>query len=438
MSNELFIVIMFAALGIGLAMGGYLGLVLGGIAVLVGFWGWGTQVFMLFNYRIFQIMTSYVLVAVPLFIFMGCIMERSGLGEILFTGIEDLFGRIRGGLALGVIGISTLMAACTGIVPTAIVSAGVLGIPPMMRRNYSKVLIFGTIAAGGALGIIIPPSVMLIFYGSEAELSVGKLFAAAVIPGLCLSLGYFLFIAILCFLRPQMAPPGERREKSFRKTFATIIKGVGGVGLLIVAVLGTIILGIATPTEAAGVGVLGSVLLSVAYRRFSWDVLKSAAIRTVQTMGMVGGIMLGAMCFSAVFAGFGGAKIINNLIMGLQPGPLGVLLIIMSIVFILGMFIDWIAILFITLPVFLPIAAQMGWDPIWFALLICVNLQMAFLTPPFGYALFFVKGIAPEGTKMVDVYRGCIPFVFIQIAVLAACIAFPQLILWLPNLLIGR
>ena len=436
MSGEFAILFMFVALLVGISLGGHLGLVLGGIAVIVGFLGWGPQVFGIISLRIFDIMTSYIVVAVPLFIFMGCTLEKSGLGEYLFSGIEQLLGPVRGGLALGVVIVSTVLAACTGIVPTAIVSAGVIGLPPMLKRGYSKSLAFGTIAAGGALGIIIPPSVMLVLYGAQASVSVGKLFAGAIFPGLCLSLSYLLYISIICFLRPQIAPAGEREGRNFRKAVPIILKGVGGVGLLIACVLGTIILGIATPTEASGVGALGSVVLAVLFRRFSWGMVRASAIRTVQMVGMIGMIFVGALSFSAVITGLGGTKIISNLLLGLQLGPWGTLAIMMLILLVMGMFLDWLAILLICLPVYLPIAAQMGWDPIWFAIVVCVNLQMAFLTPPFGYALFFVKAIAPEGTSFIDIYKGCYIYVLIQMAVLTVCIVFPQLILWLPNLLI--
>ena len=434
MGNEALIVIMFVALLVGLFLGGHLAFVLGAVGIGVGYFGWGPGMLPLFTVRMYGLMGNYILVAIPLFVFMGCVLERSGLAEDLYGGMETLFRRLKGGLASGTVVISASIAACTGIIPTGIFSAGVLALPSMLKRNYDAPLSLGTIAAGGCLGIIIPPSVMLVFYASQTNLSVGRLFLAAFSPGFLLAALYIVYITIICTLRPQLAPTVRVEGRTSATQYLRAIRGFVPIIFLIGTVLGVIILGIATPTEAAGTGALGAIVIAAAYRRLSWEVIKTAAFRTLSIMGMVGAIMLGAICFSTVFLGLGGKEVVENIFVTLHLSPMQQLGSMMFIMFILGMFIDWWGILYLVIPIFTPIAAQMGWDPVWFALLMCLNLQMAFLTPPFGYALFYVKGIAPREITTGDVYRGCFPFVGLQALGLVLCIVFPQIVLWLPNL----
>ncbi len=435
MSSDLLVaIVMVVGLIIGLCMGGHIGIVLGAVAVIVGLWTWGPSVLTLFGQRIFGMFTDYLLVAIPLFVFMGFILEKTGLGEMMFEGLGELFGPVRGGLAIGLMIVSTILAACTGVIPTAIVSAGAIGMPIMLRKKYDPSLVFGTVAAGGALGVMIPPSVMLIFYASQAGLSVGDVYGAALIPGLILALAYMIFIAIACFLRPKMGPPVERAA-NVGASVKKIITGLAGTVVLVAAVLGTILTGIATATEASGAGVVGAILLAVIYRKFKWSAIKDAAQRTIGVMGMFGVIMLGASCFAAIFVSSGGSKVIGQLIMGLQLGSTGTLIFVLLIMIILGMFVDWLSIFFIALPVVLVILPGMGWNPLWFAVLVALAMETGFLTPPFGFALFYVKGIAPQGSKTIDIWRGAMYYVGVIVVVMVLVGIFPQLALWLPSVM---
>lgn len=450
MSNELVIGLMFVILVGGIiGLGVHLGYWLIVAALVGGFLGWGgTDWLYLVPPRIWGIMYNYILVAIPLFVFMGYILEKSGLGEDLFGGGEYLLGGLRGGMAVMVILVTTIVAATTGIVATGVIMAGVLALPPMLRRGYHKGLALGSIAAGGTLGILIPPSVMLIIYAGLSGLSVGKLFLAAFMPGLLLSSLYISYIVVITFMRPGMAPrygevaeielPGWPRTSSPIATSAHPLlqsfRGVVPVLVLLGAVLGTIIFGIATATEAAACGALGALIIAAAYRRLNFKTLLDACRGTFSTMGMFAFVMIGAMTFTAVFAGLGGRQIMFNFLMGLDVPPLVVLLAIIGMVFVAGMFLDDVAILFLFLPIVIPIQAAIGWDAIWFALVFCVVMQTAWLTPPFGYALFFLKGLNMPGISFGDIAKGCVPFVVLQLVGVGLIIAFPQIILFLPNL----
>ncbi|MBA7562668.1 C4-dicarboxylate TRAP transporter large permease protein DctM [subsurface metagenome] len=453
MSNEALIIGMFLALLFGLIfLGSHLGFMLGTVAILGGLIGWagsGLAFFYLFPIRIYAIMQNYILVAVPLFVFMGYMLERSGFGENLFGSAELFFGRFRGGMAIMVVVVTTILAATTGIVATGVIMAGVLALPVMLRRGYNKGLALGTVAAGGTLGILIPPSIMLVFYASQTALSVGKLFLGAFGPGLLLSALFISYVIIITTIYPKMAPRlgevPERTEYVPVKPFRVMesrhprlraVLAFAPIACLLAAVLGTIMFGIATPTEAAACGAGGAILIAAAYRQLNWRTLMDVSLRTFGTMGMFSGIVIGAMCFTAIFCGLGGGDIIYNLIIGLPLSPLGILLVILGFVFVLGMFIDWVAILLVLLPTMVPISVAMGWDQLWFGLVVCVTLQTAWLSPPFGYSLFFLRGLNMPGVTMADIAWGCVPFILLQLVGVGLIIAFPQIILWLPNLLI--
>lgn len=443
MSPELLIAIaMFGALIFGIVvLGAHLGFVLAIVGVVFGLIFWGPGALSAITYRAFGIMTNYVIIAIPMFVFMGCILEKAGFAEDLYEGAEVVFGRLRGGLAVGTIVLSTGLAMCTGVVAASVGTAGVLALPAMLKRGYHKGLTLGTIAAGGTLGILIPPSIMIVMLASLAQISVGRLFLGAFLPGFLLAALYIAYILIIAAIRPQMAPrrveTAEERAKAGRHRLLRGIRGILPMGVIIFAVLGTIIFGIATPTEASGTGALVAILVAATYRRANWKNIRGAALHTVELMGMMGAVIIGAKAFSTVFVALGGAKMLSDLLVGIDASPMTVLVLIMLVIFILGMFIDWLAILLITLPVFLPIANTMGWDPIWFAMLLVVCLQTGWLTPPFGYALFFLVGIArrlaPEVTYS-DIVLGCAPFVPLQLLGLGLVIAFPQIILFLPSL----
>lgn len=431
---------MFVALIIGLLMGHPLAFVLGGLAVIFGFIGWGPQCYVMFANRIWGMMDNYVLVAIPLFIFMANLLSESGIAEGLFSSLRYLLGPLRGGVAIAVVVVSTVFAACTGIIGASVVTMGVLATPIMLKYGYQKELTMGTICAGGTLGILIPPSIMLVVMGNQATLSVGKLFMGAVIPGLILAVLYLAYIAIMCWRKPELGPAlslEERAAVPVRKRLTGSLINLVPPVILIIGVLGSIFTGIATPTEASGVGAFLAFLMILGYRKFTWKGLRDAVWSCAKTNTMVIIILCGATCFTGVFLGIGGGEVVTNLVLGIGLGRWGIYAIMMLIIFILGMFIDWIGIVLITFPIFLPIAADLGFDPLWFVIMIAVNLQASFLTPPFGYALFYMKGIVPPEVTLMHIYRGIIPFVILMAIGLLFCTLNPWTALWLPGKMIA-
>jgi len=440
MSVTVLTISMFVALVIGLFMGHPLAFVLGGLAVIFGFIGWGPQCYVMFANRIWGTMDNYVLVAIPLFIFMANLLSESGIAEQLFGSLRYLLGPLRGGVAVAVVLVSIVFAACTGIIGASVVTMGLLATPVMLKYGYQKELTMGTICAGGTLGILIPPSIMLVVMGDQSGLSVGRLFMGAVIPGLILGGLYLVYIAIRCCIQPEIGPSlslEERAAVPVRKRLTGSLIHLVPPMVLIIGVLGTIFTGTATPTEASGVGAFLVFLMVLAYRRFSWKGIRNAAWATAKTNTMVIIILCGATCFTGVFLGIGGGKVVTNLVLGSGLGKWGIYAIMMLIVFILGMFIDWIGIVLITFPIFVPIATQLGFDPLWFVMMIAVNLQASFLTPPFGYALFYMKGIVPPGVTLMHIYRGIIPFVILMAIGLLFCTLNPWTVLWLPGKMIA-
>lgn len=438
-SPELLTALMFIGLLIGLFMGHPLAFVLGGLAVIFGLLGWGPSVFYIFMNRIWGTMDNYVLLAIPLFIFMAQLLDQSGVAEDLFKALRYVLGQTRGGIALSVILVSTVFAACTGIIGASVVTMGLLAVPMMKKYGYDEALTYGSICAGGTLGILIPPSIMLVIMASEATLSVGKLFAGAVFPGVILSGLYMVYVAILCFVKPELGPPISREERAQvtnAQVAFMVLKSLVPPMILILGVLGSIFFGIATPTEAAGVGAFLAFIMVLAYGKFTWRGLYNAVMQTAKTNTMVIMILCGATCFTGIFLGVGGGDVVTDFVLGLGLGKWGTFWVMMAIVLILGMFIDWIGIVLICFPLFLPIAKQLGFDPIWFVIMIAVNLQASFLTPPFGYALFYIKGVDPEHIDIRKVYKGVIPFVALMVIGLLICAAFPDAIMWLPNLLV--
>ena len=436
MSPELVVMIMFGGVVASILLGFPISISLGGIAMVIGFVNLGPMIFHLFQDRVLAIISNYVLLAAPMFIFMGTMVERSGITEKLYEGLHLWFGRIRGGLAISTILVGTILAACVGIIGASVITIGLIAIPSMLQRGYNKELITGSVCAGGCLGILIPPSVMLVFYGPMAQLSVGKLFMGAFIPGFTLSALYTLYILILSWLRPTVAPSisiEERTVPFLRKLRILLVSMVPPI-FLIVAVLGSIFFGVAAPTEAAAVGALASVLLVISYRQFNWNLLKEASLGTFKVVGMAFMIGAGATMFTSIFLRLGGGEVIGDLVLSAPGGRWGSFAVIMLIIIILGMFIDWIGIIFIMIPLVTPIGAELGFDPIWFALMICINLQMSFMTPPFAFAIFYLKGILkPEWEiETSHIIRGVIPFIILIMIGLILCAVFPELILWLP------
>ncbi len=405
---------------------------LGGLSVLVGIWIFDVDFFYLLSLRVYGTMQNFVLLAVPLFIFMGITLEKSGIAERLLETMAMFFGKFKGGLALSVIIVGALLAASTGIVGATVVTMGLISLPTMIKRGYSVSLASGTIASSGTLGQIIPPSVVLVLLGSVLNVSVGDLFLAAVLPGLILVTIYVLYVIVYARVNPEKAPtmPAEELREFREKGLNTeVIVTFIFPFLLIIAVLGSIFAGIASPTEAAGVGAFGAVLLTAFQKKLNYKMLIEVARETTLLTSMVFMILVGATAFSLVFRGLEGDKLLLEIISNANLGPYGFLLIVMLVVFIVGFFIDFIEIIFIIVPVVAPIFVSLGIDLIWIGILLAVNLQTSFLTPPFGFALFYLKGVAPPEVQTIHLYKGVIPFVIIQLLFLVALILLPQLII---------
>ncbi len=442
MSPEAITIGMFLGLMIGLFMGHPLAFVLGGLAVIFGYFGWGADSFYLFINRIYGIMDGYILVAIPLFIFMAQFLDQSGVAEDLFDTMRHVFGPVRGGVAIAVVVVSTLFGACTGIIGASVVTMGLLAMPVMIKYGYDHRLASGAVCAGGTLGILIPPSIMLVIMSDQSgvpAVSVGKLFAGAVIPGLILSALYIVYILIKCFFRPDLGPPlslEERQAVSWGKLTEMVFKSLIPPMILILGVLGSIFLGWATPTEAAGVGAALAFLMMVVYGKFTWRGLYNAVVNTARTNCMVIILLVGASCFTGVFMGTGGGDVVKEMILGIGLGKWVTFIVMMIILFFLGMFIDWIGIVLITFPIFLPIAAELGFDKLWFIVIMAVMLQDSFLTPPFGYALFYLKGVAPPEVTAGEIYWGAFPFWRLMELGLIICVLWPETITWLPSVLV--
>ena len=404
---------------------------LGGVAVIVGVWMFDVDFFYLLSLRIFGTMQNFVLLGVPLFVFMGMMLEKSGIAEKLLETMALLFGKFKGGLALSVIVVGALLAASTGIVGATVVTMGLISLPTMLKRGYAPTLAMGTIAASGTLGQIIPPSVVLVLLASVLNVSVGALFLAAIVPGFCLIGMYMIYVIIYAQMYPNQAPamPPEEvahfRNKGFSKE---IIQSFLLPLLLVILVLGTIIGGIASPTEAAGIGAMGALILTAYKGKLNRKILAAVTKETLMLTSMVFMILIGATAFSLVFRGLEGDKLFLEMISKSNLGPNGFLILVMILVFIAGFFIDFIEIIFIVVPIVAPIFASMGVDLVWIGILLAINLQTSFLTPPFGFALFYLKGVAPPEIKTKQLYIGILPFVVIQIIFLGLLILFPQLL----------
>ncbi len=394
--------------------------------------------------RIYQLLDNWVLVALPMFIFMGHMLDRSGVAEKLMHALQNLFGRVRGGLALSVTLIGVLLAASTGIIGASVVLLGILSLPAMLNQGYRKELAVGTVCGAGTLGILLPPSIMLIIMADQIQLSVGSLFMGAVIPGLILATLYGTYILIYALLKPEAAPlPANRSELSWAVLWELALAIIPAM-MLILLVLGSIFLGIATPTEASGLGAFGALLLAAFNRKLGSDVLPTALAETMKTMGFLFAIFIGATCFSLVLRLLGGDDLISGLLLGADIAPYSLIILILFIIFLLGFFLDWIEITLIILPLIAPVVAALNLESVttnlenaqlvWFAILCAVTLQTSFLTPPVGFALFYVKGVCPKGIELVNIYRGAIPFILLQLLTLILVLLFPSLVTWLPEL----
>lgn len=435
--SVIFIVAMFVLMIIGLILGQQLCFVMGGIGVVLGFVAYANNGLTISYTKMYDGMNSYSSVAIPMFILMANFLSRSKVADGLFESIRYLLGPVKGGLGLAVIVVSTIFAATTGIVGASVVTMGMLSFPVLLKSGYNKSLTCGIICAGGCLGILIPPSIMLVSMGSYAEISVGKLFMAAIIPGLLLSLCYCIYVAVICHIHPDYGPAMSEEELALmpmKKRITGSLVNLVPPLLLILGVLGSIFTGIATPTEASGVGAVMALILTVCYRQFSWRMFFDSIIDTAKTCAMVFSILFMAGCFTGIFMSLDGDVVIMNALNSIGINKLGAIAILFILVFIMGMFLDWTGIVMICLPIFLPIMDQFGVDRLWLCATLAVLMQTCFMTPPFGFALFFIRGITPKGVAMTDVYKGVIPFIAIVILVVILCIAFPQVVTWLPSI----
>jgi tripartite ATP-independent transporter DctM subunit len=401
-----------------------------------GWLGFGGLLFNLLPNRIFGVVTSYTLLAIPLFVFMGVMLEKSRLAEDLMEVVGHIAGGLRGGLGVGIILVGIIMGATTGIVGATVVTLGLLTLPTLLRRGYDKALACGTICASGTLGQIIPPSLILILLADIMNESVGTLFASAVLPGLVLSVIYILYILGLGILRPEMVPPvplEERNAMPKRELWTKLLRVALPPLGLVLAVLGSIIAGIAAPTEAASMGALGSILVTAIGGRMRWQVLKDTVFDTTKITAQMMFILICAQIFAIAFRGLQGEKLVEDLFQVLPGGVNADIWFMLIIIFFLGFFIEWIEICYIAVPLFLPIFQAQGVDLVWIAALVCVMLQTSFLTPPFGWALFYLRGVAPKEITTGDIYRGVIPFVIMQVMAVIIVFAFPGLATWLPK-----
>jgi tripartite ATP-independent transporter DctM subunit len=436
MSLEVLAILMLVTFFALLLAGIPVGLTLASTGFVFGYLGFGLDLFNLLPARIFGVVTNYTLLAIPLFVFMGVMLEKSKLAEELMDVIGLAAGSLRGGLGIGIILVGVLMGATTGIVGATVVTLGLLTLPGMLRRGYDPAVACGVICASGTLGQIIPPSLILILLADITNQSVGTLFAAAMLPGLLLSGIYVIYILILGMLRPHLVPaipPEERAAISGAQLAGKMVRVVAPPIGLVVAVLGSIIAGIAAPSEAAAMGALGSILVAAFGRRLTYRVLRDTVQSTTRISAMVLFILICAQAFSLAFRGLHGERLVQDAFLLLPGGINASIWFLMLLIFVLGFFIEWIEISYIAVPLFLPIFINANTDLVWLATLICVNLQTSFLTPPFGWSLFFLRGVAPPEVTTNDIYRGIVPFVAMQVLALILVFAFPGIATWLPK-----
>jgi tripartite ATP-independent transporter DctM subunit len=428
---------MFGFMLLMLATGLPVAFVLGGTAVLFGTFMWGPDSVNVVIFKASDIMRESVLVAVPLFVFMACMLERSGIAEALYDVLHRWLGPLRGGLSAGTVIGCTFIAAMSGISTTGVLMMGIIGYPAMVRRGYDRGLAMGAIMAGGALGPLIPPSVVMIVYAVLSELSVGKLFLGGVVPGLILVALFITYVLVRSYFQPEIGPALPLEERATWNEKFRSLKGIVLPISLIVAVLGSIFAGMATPTEAASVGAFGAIVSAAVHRRLSWSVLMQSSFLTLRVVAMVMWIVFAASVFASIYQGLGASSLIQGLLTELKVSPWVVMAIIQVVWIILGSLMDALSILLITAPVFLPVAAELGFDPLWFGILYVVNTEMGYLTPPFGVNLFVMRGIvASEGVGMGEIYRAALPFIILQFIGLLLIIFFPALATWLPNTLL--
>lgn len=433
MSVEILTLLLFVSVLLVFAWGIPVGFGLGAVSMLIATFVWGPQAYKLIATTALSSITSFVLLSIPLFLFMGQMLVRSGLGEAMFQAAYVLAGRLRGGLALGVIAVCSLIGAMVGIIGAGIMTAGSVALPPMLARGYDRRLALGVIMAAGSLGILIPPSIPMIIFGAATSTSLGKLFAGALIPAALLILFFATYVVVLCWFKPDAGPAIEIEPTRRDKVLA--IRDGGVAFLLILAVLGTILAGIATPTEAGAIGAVGAMLVAILYRRFSIGVLRESSVETGQLVAVVAWIVLGAAVFSNFHLLMGAGRLLNRFSADSGLPPFAIILLMQLSMILLGMIIDEMIIVIVCAPLYTPIAVGLGYDPVWFGTLMIINMSIAVQTPPYGFAIFYLKAVAPPGVSMADLYRSVAPFVGLKALLLLIVMIFPQTVTWLPSLL---
>lgn len=439
MSIDVLTLLLFLALVSALVVGVPIAFATGSVAVVFGVWLFDVNTLNLIVSRVFTLMGNQILVSVPLFILMAMVLEKAGIAEDIFKAAYIWSGRIRGGLAVAVIISCALMAAMVGVIGAEIVTMGVVALPAMLKRGYGKSLALGSICAGGGLATLIPPSVVLIMYALTTGTSIGQLYMAGIFPGLMLAGLYIIYVITISYLKPEIAPSAPREELD-----VPLLEKLGYLKKLILpgavafSVLGSLYMGIATPTEAAGVGVAGAVIAAAVNRRLSWSNISSAIVETTKVTCMLYWLFFGASALIGIYTIAGGTQYLKDLIAGLPIGKWGILLVVNVIWIVLGCIIDWIGILLLTAPIFVPVLVALGFDPIWVGVLFCMNMQISYISPPFGPAAFYLKGASPPGITMGDIFRSVWPFIGIQVVALLLLSAFPSIALWLPRTMLNN
>jgi tripartite ATP-independent transporter DctM subunit len=439
MAVDTLTLLLFLALISALVVGVPIAFATGAIAVVFGVWLFDINTLNLIVSRVFTLMGNQILVSVPLFILMAMVLEKAGIAEDIFKAAYVWSGRIRGGLAVAVIISCALMAAMVGVIGAEIVTMGVVALPAMLKRGYGKSLALGSICAGGGLATLIPPSVVLIMYALTTGTSIGQLYMAGILPGLMLAGFYIIYVITISYLKPEIAPSAPPEELNI-----PLMEKIGYLKKLILpgavafGVLGSLYMGIATPTEAAGIGVAGAVVAAAVNRRLTWAGMYSAVVETTKVTCMLYWLFFGASALIGIYTIAGGTQYLKDLIAGLPIGKWGILLVVNLIWIVLGCIIDWIGILLLTAPIFVPVLVALGFDPIWIGVLFCMNMQISYISPPFGPAAFYLKGAAPPGITMGDIFRSVWPFIGIQLLALLTLVAFPEIALWLPRTMLNK
>ena len=434
MSIETITILMFGSLFFLLGLGLPVAFACGSVGVIFTALLQGPMAVNLVSTRIFGLMVNYLLAAIPLFIFMACILEQSGIIEKLYEAVYQWVGGLKGGVASATVVACTLLAAMVGVIGASEVTMGVIALPQMLNRKYDKFMACGAILGGGTLGILIPPSVLLIIYGLVDNSSIGRLYAGAILPGCLLASLFIGYITVRCYINPRLGPPVPVEERMPLIPRIKLLLTLVPPAILIFLVLGTIFTGIAAPTEAAGVGAMGAMIMCGLQKQLSWKGIVDACEKTLKSSAMVLWTMFGANIFVGLYVMVGGGRFVTEMLLGTGLGPWGIIVVMQFILIFLGCFIDWTGIIMLCVPIFGPIIRQLGFDPIWFGVLFATNMQISFLSPPFGYALFYLKGVAPPDVKTTDIWRGAAPFIVLQVVGVVLLMFFPRIVLVLPDL----